>query len=396
MKRIVLHVGMHKTGSTAIQASLAGYRDGVFEYASLPPVVEEHRKHVYNHSFLINTAFDKDYNRTGRLRQFGIAACDFDRIRAQSRDALEACLRGCESEVLILSAEAITNFDLDSTRELCGLLRQYTSEIQVYAYIRDPSPYVKSVTQEVIKWGHVGDYLHPLSYRKNFDYIEKVFGAGNVSYRLYRREKLLNGDVVADFGSWIGLKKDPAHRLEVNVTLSTNAIRCIYAMNSYPMFSSGNGLLHNARHELLDVLGRLFPGEFEIPARMVAREVDIWDMAWMEARLGQSLHLPRYSEKDMDCMGLRDWLGRTTPEMLTTLRKELTGRGADVPENVSLVELLFQIYLECIRSISDLRFDYRKFSADRYLERYPDVQQSGLYPFGHYVLHGLSEGRDGS
>ncbi|MDZ4055449.1 MAG: hypothetical protein U1D69_00530, partial [Polynucleobacter sp.] len=122
----------------------------------------------------------------------------------------------------------------------------------------------------------------------------------------------------------------------------------------------------------------------------------IWDMAWMEARLGQSLHLPRYSEKDMDCMGLRDWLGRTTPEMLTTLRKELTGRGADVPENVSLVELLFQIYLECIRSISDLRFDYRKFSADRYLERYPDVQQSGLYPFGHYVLHGLSEGRDGS
>lgn len=66
MKKIVLHVGMHKTGSTAIQASLAGYRDGIFEYASLPPVVEEHRKHVYNHSFLINTAFDKNYNRTGR------------------------------------------------------------------------------------------------------------------------------------------------------------------------------------------------------------------------------------------------------------------------------------------------------------------------------------------
>jgi hypothetical protein len=98
----------------------------------------------------------------------------------------------------------------------------------------------------------------------------------------------------------------------------------------------------------------------------------------------------------MDCTGLKDWLGRTTPEMLTTIRRELTGRGADVAENTSLVELMFQLYLECIRSFSDLQLDYRKFSADRYLERYPDVRQSGLYPFGHYVLHGRGEGRDGS
>jgi hypothetical protein len=147
---------------------------------------------------------------------------------------------------------------------------------------------------------------------------------------------------------------------------------------------------------LLGVFGRLFPGRFEIPARLVAREINVWDMGWMEARLGQNLQLPPYSEQDMDCTGLKDWLGRTAPEMLTVLRRELTGRGADVSEDASLVELLFQLYLECIRSKSDLQFDYRKFSADRYLERYPDVRQAGLYPFGHYVLHGHGEGRDGS
>ena len=396
MKKIVLHVGMHKTGSTAIQASLAGYQDGVYEYAQLPHAVMGDRGRDNNHSFLINTAFDRDHKRVGRLLLFGVAASDFDRLRGQCLDALECCLRASEAEVLILSAETITNFDLESTQELGVMLRQYASDIQVYAYVRDPFDYVKAITQEAIKWGHAGDHLHPLSYRNNFDHIEDVFGAENVSYRLYRREKLLNGDVIADFASWIGLKKDPAHRLEANATLSTDAVRCIYALNNYPMFSSGSGLLQSSWRELVGVLGQLFPGRFEMPARLVAREIDVWDMAWMEARLGQSLQLPPYSEQDMECTGLKDWLGRTTPEMLTTLRKELMGRGADVPENASLVELLFQIYLECIRSTSDLQLDYRKFSADRYLERYPDVRQAGLYPFGHYVLHGHGEGRDGS
>ena len=396
MKRIVLHVGMYKTGSTAIQASLAGYRDGVFEYAPLPPVVDADRQRAYNHSLLINTAFDKGHKRAGLLLQFGVAAADFDRVQLQCRNALEACLSASEAEVLILSAETITSFDPAAMQELGALLRQHASDIQVYAYVRDPFDYVKSTTQEWIKWGYTGDHLHPVSYRNSFGNLEEVFGAENMSYRLYRRGYLLDGDAVTDFSSWIGLKNNPARRLEANVTLSTDAVRCIYALNNYPMFSSGNGLLHNAWRELHGVFGQLFPGRFEIPARLVAREIDVWDLAWMEARLGQSLQLPPYSEKDMDCTGLKDWLGRTTPEMLTTIRGELTGRGADAPEDASLVELLFQLYLECIRSFSDLQLDYRKFSADRYLERYPDVRQAGLYPFGHYVLHGHDEGRDGS
>lgn len=396
MKKIVLHVGMHKTGSTAIQASLAGYRDGVFEYAQLPHAVMGDRGRDNNHSFLINTAFDRDHKRVGRLLLFGVAASDFDRLRGQCLDALECCLRASEAEVLILSAESITSFDPDATQELGALLRRYAREVKVYAYVRDPYDYVKSITQEAIKWGHAGDEMHPLSYRSNFGHIEDVFGAENVSYRLYRRENLLDGDVVADFGSWVGLKKDPARRLEANASFSTDAVRCIYALNRHPVFWSGNGLLHYSWRELLGVFGRLFPGRFEIPARMVSREIDIWDMSWMESRLGQRLQLPPYSEKDMACTGLRDWLGRTTPEMLTTIRRELTGRGAEVSEDASLVELLSQLYLECIRSFSDRRFDYRTFSADRYLEKYPDVRQSGLYPFGHYVLYGHSEGRDDS
>ena len=116
----------------------------------------------------------------------------------------------------------------------------------------------------------------------------------------------------------------------------------------------------------------------------------------METCLGQRLQLPPYCEKDMDCTGLHDWLGRMSPEVPETIRRELKARGAEVPEDAGLFELAFPLYLECIRSHSGGAVDYRRFSSERYLARYPDVRQAGLYPFGHYVLHGHGEGRDGS
>ena len=118
-----------------------------------------------------------------------------------------------------------------------------------------------------------------MSYRGNFGHLEAVFGAENMSYRLYRRELLLNGDMVADFASWVGLKEPPERRLEANTSLSTDAVRCLHALNGRPMFPAGSGLLHFAWRELMGVLGRLFPGPFELPARLVSKGLDIWDMA---------------------------------------------------------------------------------------------------------------------
>lgn len=396
MKKLILHVGMHKTGSTAIQASLAGYRDGVFEYAPLPPAVEADRPRAFNHSFFLDTAFDHQNRRVGKLLSFGVSPADFDRIGAQCRDALEDCLQRTTAEVLILSAETITGFDPEDTRALGAVLRRHAPDIQVYAYVRDPFEYVKSATQEAIKWGHAGKHPHHMSYRGNFGHLEEVFGAGNMSYRLYRRELLREGDVVSDFASWIGLKTNPARQLEVNTGLSTDAVRCLNVLNGRQVFPAGNALLHFAWRELMAALGQIFPGPFELPSKMVADGIDIWDLAWMETRLGQRLQLPPYCEKDMDCTDLHDWLGRISPEVPETVRRELTRRGADVPEAAGLFDLLFQLYLECIRSHSGGQVDYRRFSPERYLARYPDVRQAGLYPFGHYVLHGYAEGRDGS
>lgn len=394
MKKIVLHVGMHKTGSTSIQAALDGYRDEVYEYAPLPPVIEEERGNAFNHSLLMSAAFDRNYKEIGLLQRRGLDDGDIEALRWQCRSELSTCLERSEADVVILSAESVTNFDAESTRALGDFLHRYASDVQVCAYVRDPFGYVKSVTQEVIKAGYTDDRLFPMSYRKDFVAAEEVFGADHVSYRVYRRDELVDGDVVADFWSWIGLRKDPPNNTEVNVALSTDATRCIYALNGSAMASTGNSLLFASRQELQNVLVRLFPGRFNLPDHLVAKEIDVWDLAWMEARLEQRLEIPPYSEEHLDVSGLKDWLGRVPARTVERIRRELVERGAPVASNAGLTELVDQLYMECIRSVSGEQFDYRRFSTRRYLEKYADVGSSGLHPFGHYVLYGHGEGRD--
>ena len=53
---VLIHIGMHKTGSTSIQASIKDYNDGVSAYASLGDE---------NHSVLIYTGFDANYQSYG-------------------------------------------------------------------------------------------------------------------------------------------------------------------------------------------------------------------------------------------------------------------------------------------------------------------------------------------
>ena len=48
MDEVILHIGMHKTGSTSIQLSLNGYDDGETIYANLENI---------NHAFPIYTIF---------------------------------------------------------------------------------------------------------------------------------------------------------------------------------------------------------------------------------------------------------------------------------------------------------------------------------------------------
>ena len=409
MKTVVLHIGMHKTGSSSIQTALDGYRGGGFEYAPLPPISPAYDD-ASNHSFQIRVAFVGSFQKLGNFLGESVDEAAFQAMRAQCREALAACLGRSKAGTLIISAEEITRFDRDEMQAMGDFFRAHGLKTTVYAYVRNPYDYVNSATQEIVKSGHAGDNLHPLSYRDNFAAAEAVFGAENVVYRLYRRESLVEGDSVADFCAWIGLnrrapsalfswrglKKSLLRRtVEVNVSLSTDAVRCIYALNRHGKIHFGNPLLGHSRLALQKRLAQLLPGRFELPLDLIEQELDAADMAWMAARLQQPFEKPVTGDSASGtCAGLGEWLEKVSPELEGRLREHLAASGATVVNGAGFVDLVTQLYFECAREVSQGRSDYRAFDADRYLQKYPDVREAGLNPFGHYLMYGQNEGRD--
>ena len=220
-------------------------------------------------------------------------------------------------------------------------------------------------------------------------------------------DALVEGDSVADFCAWIGLnrrslaaaftwrglKKRLRPRVEANVSLSTDAVRCLFALNRHGKIHFGNALLGESRLAFQKVLAGLLPGKFELPGSLVEQELDAADLQWMAVRLGLPMAKPRDIEGAPPCAHLGDWLEAVAPELPGRLRAHLLTRGAEVASEAGFVELVTQLYFECVREVGGERVDYRRFNAARYLAKYPDVQQAGLNPFGHYLMYGESEGR---
>lgn len=114
----------------------------------------------------------------------------------------------------------------------------------------------------------------------------------------------------------------------------------------------------------------------------------------MEARLHQSLAKPPLREGHGPFAGLGEWLEMVTPDLEARIREHLAASGAPAVSGADFVGLVTQLFFECVREVSRGQADYRAFNAGRYLEKYADVQQAGLNPYGHYLMYGQQEGRD--
>lgn len=95
MNEVILHIGMHKTGTSSIQDCLASFDDGTTRYAQFG---------VANHSIPMTTIFADDPYAYHIWRDQGAAASLVDQRRSDYRAMLEQQLRSSDHERLIISA----------------------------------------------------------------------------------------------------------------------------------------------------------------------------------------------------------------------------------------------------------------------------------------------------
>ena len=198
--QIILHTGVWKTGSTAIQTFLSKNADELGRRGVLIPAYAQ-KMAEYNHLFERLIADD----------EAGIDAV---------ADSLTADIAASNPDQLVISSEHFWHAPPRVLERLAKLLALFSDDVKVIAYIRPQDDMWASLYAQQAKffrvrpgqpiWG-TGDYIgeaiasHAMFYHRCFDVYRHIFGKDSVELRLYDRKRFQDGDVVQDFLSWIGV-----------------------------------------------------------------------------------------------------------------------------------------------------------------------------------------------
>ncbi|WP_170381267.1 hypothetical protein [Ruegeria atlantica] len=223
--KTIIHIGMPKTGSTALQKALCGARKELAKNSVLYPI---QGKQV-NHGLL-----------AGAVRPYEVAPRRFRRFSEQELNSrvkvflenLNSQILGHDSDLLILSSEYLWPVGQNQAglEKLGFLLKQAGIENPEFvAYVRGPSSYYLSATQQRLRASST--FRQPGNYNitANLDAYSEFFSNSKFSVRLFNREALVGGDIISDFMSLHrpdlqGIVSKAAKKISTNESLSAEGM----------------------------------------------------------------------------------------------------------------------------------------------------------------------------
>lgn len=286
MSNCIIHVGMHTTGTGAIQASLDGLDGKAFLYPRLNGTA--------NHSLPILTTFADPPDRPAVLARHGGSWEQTKACVQQTRKDLIAAIAALEGRSLVLVGEGIAGLSPKELTRLREFLGKRGLEPIVHAYIRRPAEFMAAMLQQRVREGLTGDIdiggLYR-SYRDRLAKFDQVFGKERVKFRLYAEDMFPNRDVVRDFHAWVGIEGVAVAPQQKDEMLSRDALALLYQYHHY------RGELHlpALRGAVAQQLGALLSAGdgkgFRLSPEAVAQVLAARaaDIAWIEERLGQSV-----------------------------------------------------------------------------------------------------------
>ena len=289
-RRIYLHVGQHKTGTTWIQNVLDHNRARLAERGICYPDLGACHGWPLVFLFARGDDIDRLGPMIGQRRRHSNP-----KRKARNLEILNAALDDPKWRKIVISGEQLCDMlRWNEVRAMGEALQREGTEIRVIFYAREPLGYAASMTQQRLKAGLTLKELRAEpptpDYRRRLQKYFRFFGRENVEIRVYDRKRLKDGDVLADFMDAIGepeIALDAPASLAANSSMSGRAARVLDWRNRLfkrisPTFAR--------RHPpwLLPSVARLPGPRFSLP-RAVKADVtrrSAQDIAWLGRKLG--------------------------------------------------------------------------------------------------------------
>lgn len=319
VNRIILHIGMHKTGSSSIQHALKDFDNGHTFYPDLGYV---------NHSLPIVTCFSDNYQGYHIWRKKGLSKAMIEKERATAKERLENALARTGRETIIISGEGISLLDDKSKAALIETLKSHADVVDLICYVRDPLSFAASSLQQRVK-GNLKALPSILSpeYRRRLESFSDMLPAENVQAIPFDRSGFPDGDVVKDFCSRIGIEPIEATDFEVNSSLTAPALKLAFLFNRTNPCFQGDAIVTRAKHRLVRTLANAYAGGEKIEKTLVKNVSDFSEVPFLVERFGETFagwslegNVPSWDE-------LYEWLSDTTDLEIAPLRRVLAKRG---------------------------------------------------------------------
>jgi len=236
-RKLVIHAGTHKTGSTAIQNYLAGLT-GSMEFAYI-------QGQEANSSLLMMQAFRENLPEQPHFTHEKLTASEVAHIRHAAREKLKTLCRETGHPVSILSAEEVSTFTVPELEDIYRFMQPFFDDIEIILYVRPLKARMESTYQEVLKTRYRSlEQQFPLNYMglaRNFD---SVFGRENVHFFKFSREAFPGGNLIAHFLKSVGVSAAAPDSGADNPRLSREAVQLLYAYRlHYPHQQRGEEAL---------------------------------------------------------------------------------------------------------------------------------------------------------
>ncbi len=313
-RKIVLHIGLHKTGTTSIQNVLHANRDFLLaEEAALYPSLAP------NLSSALLTIFRDDPRKLKANKVAGFTMEEIAVRREQYLNSLDEEISSGGWDTLLLSAEGVSLLAEPELAKLREWGEKYSTEWVVLVCVRHPVDWTRSVVQERLKQGDTLRQLYAKPptprYSVRISKAMNVFGGENV--RVFDFESAIRGEggIVKAFTQQAGLSASSGELLasrtgRYNESLSLEAARVLDSMNRQRPILVGNARAPRRAGpgRELAYIRRIKGRKFDVPewvkedVRSLSRE----DVGWLNETFGLDLYrdvvefTPREDQEDQE------------------------------------------------------------------------------------------------
>lgn len=303
---LYLHIGLGKTGTTAIQRQLMASADMLEPDFGIhyPRHFPDSTRFTGNHSTVLRALFCKYPPAKRRLSAVGLHTDgEIAQYNKANRAAMHRAFQATTASQLLLSAESVSHFTTEDLADLAAWGQSLAHEVKLVACVRNPVHALPSEIQQRLKIGAKLENLYdnPPFYRFQslFEELEQFFGRENIIAYSFHRALENSAGLAAELLKQIGSevvctlgKHSPANsRISLEATLLLNAFN-----HQVPAFIEGRNNPQRTGKEVQRLIA--VPGKrYEAPGSILhkVQTASKTDTDWLQSSYPIDLS---YHERD--------------------------------------------------------------------------------------------------